>query len=134
MELVWTIYFIEVICQPMLGLGLIMVMVTFAATTGYFMRMFIDEEPYHERLDKVPFGKIAVICSTLLILSNFIPSKNGAYTMLGAYGIQSVAETIGKNQEVQQIGKRTLSIVETALTKHEKELKVEQKIVDKQKQ
>lgn len=133
MELVWIIYFIEVICQPMIGLGVIMAMVTFAATAGYFMRMFIEEEPYHERLNKVPFGKIAIICSTLLILSNFIPSKNGAYVMLGAYGVQSVAETIGKNQEVQQIGKRTLSIVETALTKYEKELKAEEKELDNKK-
>lgn len=133
MELVWIIYFIEVICQPMLGLGLIMAMVTFAATAGYFMGMFIDEEPYHERLNKVPFGKIAVICSMLLVISNFIPSKKGAYVMLGAYGVQSVAETIGKNQEVQQVGKRTLSIVETALTKYEKELKAEEKELDNKK-
>lgn len=89
----------------------------------------------------IKFIKKKIVIIPLLVVFGFgslfntlMPSKETAYVMLGAYGVQSITETIGKNQEVQQIGKRTLSIVETALEKYEKELKAEEKLVDKQKQ
>lgn len=75
-----------------------------------------------EGFRKIPFGKIVVFSSLIMFVGNFIPSKQTAYLMLGAYGVQSVAETVGKNEEAQKIGKSTLKLINSAIEKYQKEL------------
>lgn len=133
MEFVWIIYLIEVICGSWVGVGFILVTVLTLSSFGFVLGRIIDDE-MPEGFRKIPFGKIVVFSSLIMFVGNFIPSKQTAYLMLGAYGVQSVAETVGKNEEVQKLGKRTLSLVETAISKYEKELSVEeQKPVDTEK-
>lgn len=122
MELVWIIYLIEVICQPMFGLGFILTITCFACLYGYLVVKFCGNE-IPEQAAKIPFGKVSIFCATVLLLSNLIPSKETAYLMLGAYGVQTVTETVASNPEIQKIGKRTLSLVENAIAKYEQELK-----------
>lgn len=56
------------------------------------------------------------------LFNALMPSKQIAYLMLGAYGVQSVAETVGKNEEAQKIGKSTLKLINSAIEKYQKEL------------
>ena len=51
---------------------------------------------------------VAVICFWVLI---FIPSEKTAYTMVGAYAAQKVAE----NEKVQQLSGKVLTIIEQRL-------------------
>lgn len=121
MELMWIIYFVEVICQPMVGLSFMLFTAGFFSSVGYAISKFMDSEEV-SGLQKVPFGKIAITCWILLLIGNFIPSQKSAYLMLGAYGVQGVAETVGKSKEVQEIGKSTLKLVNSAIEKYQKEL------------
>lgn len=135
MELMWIIYLIEVVCSSWSGVGFILALVLIFSVAGFVMIRAIGEAETPEDFYKIPFGKIVIFSSLILFLGNFIPSKQTAYLMLGAYGVQTVAETVGKNEEVQKLGKRTLSLVETAISKYEKELSVEEpnKTVDEPK-
>lgn len=56
------------------------------------------------------------------LFNNLTPNKQTAYLMLGAYGVQTVAETVGKNEEMQKIGRQTLKLVNSAIEKYQKEL------------
>lgn len=56
------------------------------------------------------------------LFNSLLPSKDTAYLMLGAYGVQSVAETVGKNEEAQKIGKSTLKLINSAIEKYQKEI------------
>ncbi|WBF79397.1 hypothetical protein BNCALIDO_00007 [Aeromonas phage vB_AdhM_TS9] len=56
------------------------------------------------------------------LFNALMPSKQTAYLMLGAYGVQTVAETVGKSEDVQKIGKSTLKLVNSAIEKYQKEI------------
>lgn len=56
------------------------------------------------------------------LFNALMPSKDTAYLILGAYGVQTVAETVGKSEDVQKIGKSTLKLVNSAIEKYQKEL------------
>ena len=58
------------------------------------------------------------------LFNALMPSKQTAYLMLGAYGIQSVAEAVGQSEDAQKIGKATLKLVNSAIEKYQKELEV----------
>lgn len=60
----------------------------------------------------------------------FMPSKQTAYTMLAAYATQETFDSLSKNQDVQRVGKQTLSLVEKYIAKYEKELDMESKNKD----
>lgn len=130
MELMWVIYFIEVVCQPMVGLGIVLFVIGIFSTVFYVVARLDEEDTTLQAFKRMPFGTVAVVCALLLLVGNFTPSRQGAYMMLGAYGVQTVAETVGKNEEIQKIGKRTLSLVEKTITKYEDELNPESKNKD----
>ena len=56
------------------------------------------------------------------LFNALMPSKDTAYLILGAYGVQTVAETVGKSEDLQKIGKSTLKLVNSAIEKYQKEL------------
>lgn len=147
MELVWIIYLIEVVTNVemwglSIGVGIFSVL-----SVAYLLISAIQADTtrdiyFKDRLDvyfKTIKNKSLILPFVLVfgfgsLFNSLLPSKDTAYLMLGAYGVQSVAETVGKNEEVQKLGKRTLSLVETAISKYEKELSVEeQKPVDETK-
>lgn len=85
--------------------------------------------------DFIPFFKYRdfvlrkIVILPLLLVFGFgslfnalMPSKDTAYLILGAYGVQTVAETVGKSEDVQKIGKSTLKLVNSAIEKYQKEL------------
>lgn len=125
MELVWIIYLIEVVCgSSWAGVGFILAMGMILSAAGFVFGRIIDDET-SEGLRKIPFGKIVIFSSLIMFVGNFIPSKQTAYLMLGAYGVQTVAETVGKNKEVQKIGRSTLKLVNSAIEKYQKEFEVQ---------
>lgn len=139
MELMWIIYLIEVVASIKLwGLGDILAIITvftIVYTAVSAMRADLNRDVYFKDCMNAYFNilKKKIIIIPLLVIfgfgslfNNIMPSKETAYLMLGAYGVQTVAETVGKNEDVQRLGKRTLSLVETAIEKYEKELSVEE--------
>ena len=56
------------------------------------------------------------------LFNALMPSKDTAYLILGAYGVQTVAETVGKSEDLQKIGKSTLKLVNSAIEKYQKEI------------
>lgn len=144
MELVWIIYAIEVLTN-----------IKFWGLTELFMFVLISHIPIGfglfmycgmiaESVDAAVKYKNFILRKSVVIplivvfgfgslFNNLTPNKQTAYLMLGAYGVQTVAETVGKNEDVQKLGKRTLSLVETAISKYEQELSAEkQKPIDQQ--
>ena len=133
MELMYVIYLIEVVTNiKMWDLTdlICVVLVTHIpiAFIGFMIcgMMLEDFSPFFKYRDFV-LRKIVII--PLLIVFGFgslfnalMPSKETSYLMLGAYGVQSVAETVGKSEDVQKIGKQTLKLVNSAIEKYQKEL------------
>ena len=133
MELVWVIYLIEVVTNiKMWNLSdlILVVMATHIsiAVFGGIVCGTITEDftPFFKYRDFV-LRKIVIL--PLLFVFGFgslfnalMPSKDTAYLMLGAYGVQTVAETVGKSEDMQKIGKSTLKLVNSAIEKYQKEL------------
>lgn len=133
MELMYVIYLIEVVTNiKMWGLsdliGVVLVTHIPLVLLGGLACGTITEDftPLFKYRDFV-LRKIVIL--PLLMVFGFgslfnalMPSKETAYLMLGAYGVQTVAETVGKSEEVQEIGKSTLKLVNSAIEKYQKEL------------
>ena len=93
-----------------------------------------NESAYFKDLIKIYLDVLkrkSIIISALLIFgfgslfNALMPSKDTAYLILGAYGVQTVAETVGKSEDVQKIGKSTLKLVNSTIEKYQKELEVQ---------
>lgn len=135
MELVWIIYLIEVVTNiEMWGVTYLLGILT-VTTVGWVGVSCIyaleNKDVYFKDLIKIYFDilkrKLIIIPALLVfgfgsLFNSLIPSKDTAYLMLGAYGVQSVAETVGKNEEAQKIGKSTLKLINSAIEKYQKEL------------
>lgn len=73
-------------------------------------------------LAKLPLKTIMVVSGVLIVLFMLTPSQKTAYTMLGAYGIQTFATTVYENEQAKRIAANSLNLVEAAISKYEKEL------------
>lgn len=135
MELMYIIYLIEVVTNiKMWGLS-IGVGIFSVLTVAYLLISAIQAdttrdvyfkdrlEVYFKAIKKksliVPFFLVFGFGS---LFNALMPSKDTAYLMLGAYGVQTVAETINKSEDAQKIGKSTLKLVNSAIEKYQKEL------------
>ena len=133
MELMYIIYLIEVVTNiKMWDLSdLILVVLATHIPVAVFWglicgTLYEDFTPFFKYRDFV-LRKIVILPLLLVfgfgsLFNALMPSKNTAYLMLGAYGFQTVAETVGQNKEVQEIGKSTLKLVNSAIEKYQKEI------------
>ena len=133
MELMYIIYLIEVVTNiKMWDLSdlILIVLATHIpiAVFGGLICGTLNEDftPFFKYRDFV-LRKIVILPLLLVfgfgsLFNALMPSKNTAYLMLGAYGVQTVAETVGQNKEVQEIGKSTLKLVNSAIEKYQKEI------------
>lgn len=132
MELVWVIYCIEVLTNIKMW-GLVDLFIATAIITPLVgvviagVCLGLDNLNFVYYIKNVVFRKSVIIPVLLVfgfgsLFNALMPSKETAYIMLGVYGVQSVAETLGKNEDVQRIGKSTLKLVNSAIEKYQSEL------------
>ena len=135
MELMYVIYLIEVVTNIKMwgftvGIG---VFVFLSATYLLISAIQADttRDVYFKDRLEVYFKTIkkkSLIAPFFLVFgfgslfNALMPSKDTAYLILGAYGVQTVAETVGKSEDVQKIGKSTLKLVNSAIEKYQKEI------------
>ena len=75
-------------------------------------------------LSKLPLRTVTYVSGILIVLFMITPSQKTAYTMLGAYGIQTFATTVyeNENEQAKRIAANSMNLVEAAISKYEKEL------------
>lgn len=131
MELAIFIYLVDTICRDGDGSGwiLLTVVIMVFSCIGWVLRRFSLEESYDSDtasfgrfLVRLPLGKIIICCAVFSTVYSLIPSQKTAYTMLGAYGIQTFATTVYENEQAKRIATNSLNLVEAAISKYEKEL------------
>lgn len=135
MELMYIIYLIEVVTNIKLwgftvGIGVfVFLSVTYLLISA--IQADTTRDVYFKDRLEVYFKTIkkkSLIAPFFLVFgfgslfNALMPSKDTAYLILGAYGVQTVAETVGQNKEVQEIGKSTLKLVNSAIEKYQKEI------------
>ena len=91
MSLVTIIYLIDVICEPWVGCGLIMAVTMLLGGFGLFYGFMEDDDRFK---DSKIIKSMIIIPLIFGFLCNFIPSKQAAYAMLAAYGVEEVAAIV----------------------------------------
>ncbi|MGL4519650.1 MAG: hypothetical protein ACRCUJ_08250 [Phocaeicola sp.] len=122
MELALFIYLTETICTKGGESGyafLIGVFFVFSIAGSVLSRVGPQD---FSSLSKLPLKTVAGISGVLLVLYMLTPSQKTAYTMLGAYGIQTFASSVYENEQAKRIATNSLNLVEAAISKYEKEL------------
>lgn len=131
MELAFFIYLVDTICRDGKGSGWILltvVIMVFSCIGWVLRRLNLEESKDKDNaalgrfLTRLPLGKIIICCAVFSTIYSLIPSQKTAYTMLGAYGIQTFATTVYENEQAKRIATNSLNLVEAAISKYEKEL------------
>lgn len=132
MELAIFIYLVETICREDVagGSGWVLVMalgIIFPAIVMVLQKLPLedskdaDNRAFGAFMKNLPAKKIFVIFCTWAVLWNIVPSQRTAYTMLGAYGVQSFATAVYENEQAKRIAANSLNLVESAISKYQKE-------------
>jgi glucan phosphoethanolaminetransferase (alkaline phosphatase superfamily) len=126
MSFAMLIYFIDVICGSHMFLGFLTFFLGMAWVFGFAMSIVakVDTtagEIFREQFLSIyksmwPLKAFVVI---MLTLSTLVPSKETAYKMLAAYGVESLVT----NPEVQKLGGKSLDVINKAMDEYLKESK-----------
>lgn len=136
MSLVWVIYLVDVICQPWVGVSVLLIISTlvFGGLTlvGCFttdkQALCSDDEAFRLFLRKPVWKKLMIFGISILFLSNFIPERDTAYKMLAAYGVEEAI----KLPQVQGVADKSFQVLNKAMDDYLKESdKKEEKTKDK---
>ena len=125
MSLVWVIYLIDVVCQPWVGVSVLLIFSTLAfgglTLAGCFTtdkeELFSSDEAFRLFLRKPVWKKLMIFGISILFLSNFIPERDTAYKMLAAYGVEEAI----KLPQVQGIADKSLQVLNKAMDDYLKE-------------
>jgi choline-glycine betaine transporter len=128
-NLIWVIYFIDVITQPMLGLGFLLVVLFILGMVVHIIYSMCNKDDNATTGDKdfiklyngLPVKTVTGLSFTLLLLSNFIPTQNTAYKMLAAYGVSEVS----KSDNVQELMGDGLDVLKLTLKDYKNKLEKE---------
>ncbi|AVR76062.1 hypothetical protein AhSzw1_26 [Aeromonas phage AhSzw-1] len=122
MELALFIYLAETICTKEGESGYAFLLgIFFVLSIVATILSRIDPKEFGN-LAKLPLRTVIYVSGVLLVLFMITPSQKTAYTMLGAYGIQTFATTVYENEQAKRIAANSLNLVEAAISKYEKEL------------
>lgn len=122
MELAFFIYLVDTICTTGGESGYaFLIGALFSLSMVGSIISKIDPDSFGN-LSKLPMRATSYITGILLVLFMLTPSQKTAYTMLGAYGIQTFATTVYENEQAKRIATNSLNLVEKAISKYEKEL------------
>lgn len=109
MEFAALIYFIDVIC----GEHVVWLFMTiFGVIVVCFAKVICVAEKYPEFYKSLWPLKVFLLISIPLLF--FIPSKDTAYKMLAAYGVQSIIT----NPEVQKLGGKSLDVLNKTMDEY----------------
>ncbi len=125
MSLVWAIYLIDVICQPWVGVSVLLIISTlvFGGLTlgGCFTtdkeERCSSDEAFRLFLRKPVWKKLMIFGISILFLSNFIPERDTAYKMLAAYGVEEAI----KLPQVQGVADKSFQVLNKAMDDYLKE-------------
>ena len=122
MELALFIYLAETICTKGGESGYAFLLgIFFVLSRAATILSRVDPKEFGN-LAKLPLRTVIYTSGVLLVLFMITPSQKTAYTMLGAYGIQTFATTVYENEQAKRIAANSLNLVEAAISKYEKEL------------
>lgn len=122
MELALFIYLAETICTKEGESGYAFLLgIFFVLSIVATILSRVDPKEFGN-LAKLPLRTVIYVSGVLLVLFMITPSQKTAYTMLGAYGIQTFATTVYENEQAKRIAANSLNLVEAAISKYEKEL------------
>lgn len=131
MELAFFIYLVDTICRDGGGspwIALVVLLMVFSCVGWVLRNLSLEESKDKDNaafgrfLIRLPLGKTIICCAVFSVMYSLIPSQKTAYTMLGAYGIQTFATTVYENEQAKRIATNSLNLVEAAISKYEKEL------------
>ena len=125
MSLVWVIYLIDVVCQPWVGVSVLLIISTlvFGGLTlgGCFTtdkeERCSSDEAFRLFLRKPVWKKLMIFGISILFLSNFIPERDTAYKMLAAYGVEEAI----KLPQVQGVADKSFQVLNKAMDDYLKE-------------
>ena len=114
MEAALFIYLLSILDNVQVPLG---IAVAILMTCSLFNSIFAldssdeDEAARHKVMLKKNIKWIIGLSAFL----TFVPSKETAVFMAGGYGVQTIAESIGKNEEVKRVASKSVEAVERYL-------------------
>ena len=124
-NLVWVIYLIDVLTQPMAGVGFMLFLCMIAALVLHVVYALCDKDnPSSDESQFINFYKglpvktVGITSMLLLLVSNLIPSQDTAYKMLAVYGVSEVAN----NQNVQELMGDGMDILKLTLKDYKEKL------------
>lgn len=124
-NLAWTIYWIDIITQGFDGLGFILFATMLTSSFALIVKAVASTGNTKGDVDtvttlgKLPLKTLIIVPLILLTLSNFIPTKQTAYTMLVAHGASEVMAT----EEAKEVMGSSLELLNMTIEKYKKELK-----------
>lgn len=120
------IYFIDVVCGSHGGLAVLTGVLAIIWLFGFIVSIVsnLDEDIKPEDLDSFllvyqSLWPLKTFVILMIALSVIIPSKDTAYKMLAAYGVESLVS----NPEVQKLGGKSLDVINKAMDDYLKETK-----------
>lgn len=113
MNLMWAIYVADS-WTPGKGTVILLSLLTVAmlfATVGFVIMRITPEASEEYQRFKTPYKHLCIVFSVVFLYYNAAPSKETAYKMLAAYGVEKVAQ----NPDVQRLAGKSLDVLEKAM-------------------
>lgn len=125
-NLIWVIYLIDVLTQPMKGVGVLLVLTAMFSSVGLIIKVIVssienpsaNDKVWGSVLKKMPLKTTTYIPIALMLLSNLIPSQDTAYKMLAVYGVVEVS----KQEDVKEVFGEGFEILKLTMQEYKKEL------------
>lgn len=114
MEVALSIYFLSILENIKIPLAIAVAILFMCSLFNSFCSLDSSEEEEQERHKNMLKSNIKWIISLVALLI-FIPSKETAVYMAGGYGVQTVAESIGKSEEAKRVASKSVEAIERYL-------------------
>ena len=77
---------------------------------------------FYKKLIKSWFYILLPLCFLGTVLNVVLPSKDTAYKMLAAYGLQETVEAASKSEDVKRLANKSLTLIEKSIDEYSKSL------------
>ena len=114
MEVALFIYFLSILGNIQIPLAIAVAILFTCSLFNSFLSLASSEKEEQERHKNMLKSNIKWIISLVALLI-FIPSKETAVYMAGGYGVQTVAESIGKSEEAKRVASKSVEAIERYL-------------------
>ena len=114
MEVALFIYFLSILGNIQIPLAIAVAILFTCSLFNSFLSLDSSEKEEQERHKNMLKSNIKWIISLVALLI-FIPSKETAVYMAGGYGVQTVAESIGKSEEAKRVASKSVEAIERYL-------------------